>query len=110
MGTKKSLMTKERAEALSDVLRNLANPTRLRLVALLVDRGEQTVGDLARALGLTQAATSQGLAALRLGGLVRVRREGGFRYYDLAIPDLAALVRCLTSCGGDQGRLAAGAE
>ncbi len=103
-------MTRARAEMLADVLRSLANPTRLRLVARLAEDGERTVGDLSRALDLTQAATSQGLAALRLGGLVRVRREGGFRYYDLAVPDLAALVRCLTSCCRARGRLAAGAE
>ena len=103
-------MDKARAEMLSEVLRNLANPTRLRLVVLLAQGGERTVGDLARALDLTQAATSQGLAALRLGGLVRVRREGGFRYYDLAVPDLATLVGCLTGCGRAQARLAAGSD
>jgi ArsR family transcriptional regulator len=86
------------AEVLAEVLRALANPTRLRLVAYLLCHGESTVGELARELGTAQAATSQALGALRLGGQVCVRRAGGFRYYSAAVPDLAVLLTCLSRC------------
>ena len=62
----------ERAEALAAVMRALGNPARLRVMACLC-AGERSVGEISRTVGLSQAATSQQLSALRLHGLVRVR-------------------------------------
>jgi hypothetical protein len=33
-----------------------------------------------------------------LQALVQARQEGGYRYYSLAIPELANLVDCLAGC------------
>ncbi len=61
------------AEQATELLRALSNPGRLTILCLL-SAGERSVGDLARATGLSQSALSQHLAILRHGGLVETRR------------------------------------
>jgi DNA-binding transcriptional ArsR family regulator len=61
--------------AATDMLRMLADPTRLRLMALLSE-GEHDVTALVAAVGMARPAVSQHLGKLRLAGLVSVRREG----------------------------------
>ena len=64
------------------MLRLLGEPTRLRLVWVLL-AGEQSVGALAEAVGASPTVVSQHLAKLRLAGLVRTRREGTRVYYEV---------------------------
>ena len=64
----------------SGVLRLLADPTRVRLLALL-EREELTVAELAAVLHLAQPRVSTHLAKLKEAGLVRDRRAGVSAYY-----------------------------
>ena len=80
------------------ILQALGNPARLRIVAFLRCHGEATVGELVRELDLPQSTASRQLGFLRLQALVQARQEGGYRYYSLAIPELANLVDCLAGC------------
>jgi ArsR family transcriptional regulator len=106
-------LTEDLDELQASVLRALASRTRLRFVHALAT-GPCEVHDLADALGLSQAATSQHLAALRAVGVVEATRDGRSVEYRLSDPDLAAacnlfravLVRRLTHLGD----LAANAE
>ena len=75
----------------ASVLRALASPHRLRIVHRL-GAGPLDVTELARALGMTQAATSQHLAAMRSAGIVEARRDGRSVRYGLA--DLGFLTAC----------------
>lgn len=87
------------AEERAEILKALANPVRLRIIAQLAGTAEQSVGDLCDALALPQARVSQQLAALRLNGIVRVRRDQSFHYYSLAIPQMVEMLSCLSrSC------------
>lgn len=61
------------ARQAADLLRALSNPGRLTVLCLLAT-GERTVGELERAVGLSQSALSQHLAVLRRKGLVKTRR------------------------------------
>jgi DNA-binding transcriptional ArsR family regulator len=63
-----------------EVLRLLADPTRVRVLLALHD-GELSVGDLAGRLGKPVPAVSQHLAKLRMARLVRTRREGTRVHY-----------------------------
>jgi DNA-binding transcriptional ArsR family regulator len=69
-----------------DVFAALGDPTRRRLIELLVD-GEQAVGTLVRTLAaertISQPAVSQHLGVLLNVGLVRVRAVGARRLYAL---------------------------
>jgi ArsR family transcriptional regulator len=64
----------------SSVLRLLADPTRVRLLALL-EREELTVAELAAVLRLAQPRVSTHLAKLKEAELVRDRRAGVSAYY-----------------------------
>ncbi|MFY1596011.1 ArsR/SmtB family transcription factor [Micromonospora sp. WMMD737] len=65
----------QQVEAATEMLRMLADPTRLRLMVLLSD-GEYDVTALVAAVGTARPAVSQHLGKLRLAGLVSVRRDG----------------------------------
>jgi DNA-binding transcriptional ArsR family regulator len=70
------------AEQLAQVFRALADPTRVRMVSVLVG-AELCVGDLAAALGMSVSAVSHQLRLLRELRVVRRRRQGKRIYYAL---------------------------
>jgi ArsR family transcriptional regulator len=92
-----ALIPHDRAQRLSDLLRAVAHPLRLRIIALLC-REETNVGSLAVALAAEQAIVSQHLRILRMSRLVDVTRGGGEARYRLAEPRLRDLIRCVESC------------
>ena len=65
-----------------DILKIISDPTRLRLLALLL-REELSVAELQDLLGMGQSRISSQLALLRQGGLVSDRREGKKAFYSL---------------------------
>jgi ArsR family transcriptional regulator len=65
------------------VLRALADETRLKIVSLLASSGEQNVGDMADALGLTQSTASRHLSLLAKTQILHTRRDGVMRFYSL---------------------------
>jgi DNA-binding transcriptional ArsR family regulator len=71
-----------RAATTSDAFNAIAEPQR-REILVLLRGGERPVTDLARDLGMTQPQASKHLRVLREVGLVRVRRAGKQRLYDL---------------------------
>lgn len=83
-------------ETTSTVFRAFADETRLRLLSLLAG-GELCVCDLCEVLGVLQPSISRHLAYLQRAGLVRVRREGKWKYYSIA-DDLDGLRSSLVSC------------
>ena len=90
-------------ERVLKILKAVAHPVRLRLVALLC-RGELHVSALAEVLQINQAIVSQQLRILRMSGLVGSSRQGGFAVYRLTEPRLRDLVACMEKCcsEGDQ--------
>jgi DNA-binding transcriptional ArsR family regulator len=89
-------MLEARAAEAEAFLRSLASRHRLMILCRLVE-GEASVGELVRALGLTQSNLSRHLAMLREEGLVATRREGAVIHYRIASqrvrPILAELYR-----------------
>jgi DNA-binding transcriptional ArsR family regulator len=76
------------------LLKALANPHRLMIVCTLID-GEQSVGALARVLGVRETLASQHLGLLRRDGVVAARRDGQTIYYGLQSDPARALVETL---------------
>ena len=76
-------------EAWSACLRVLADPTRVRLLALL-EREELTVAELSAVTRLAQPRVSTHLAKLKEAGLVRDRRAGVSAYYRFSADHLEA--------------------
>ena len=99
-------MASPAAGAIADLdllFRGFADPTRLRILNLLV-AGELCVCDLVELLGLPQSTVSRHLRYLHRAGLVEVSREWKFAHYRLAAPDLPVhrhLLGCVRTCFRD---------
>jgi len=80
--------------ALAKLFQALADPTRLRILGLLLN-GEVCVCDIHDTLRIPQPKASRHLAYLRRAGLVATRRQGLWVHYRLAdTPDpVAATIR-----------------
>jgi ArsR family transcriptional regulator len=72
----------------------LADATRRRILALLVDQGELCVCELTAALADIQPKISRHLCVLRDAGVVIPRREGTWMFYRLS-PSLPAWAAAL---------------
>ena len=76
----------------------LADPIRVRILALLEREGELSVGELVEALGESQSKVSNHLACLRWCGFAATRREHPHVFYRVAderVTELLALARAL---------------
>ena len=93
----------ERAEQCSEILKAVAHPLRLRIVAILAE-GPQNVSGLVELLGASQPTVSQQLRILRMAELVSVVRQSGFSRYSLTEPHLAELIECVERCGDLRAR------
>lgn len=86
MGTQ----TDTRIESMATLFQALGDPTRLRIIGLLLG-GEICVCDIHETLRITQPKASRHLAYLRRAGVVEARREGLWVHYRLADTDDAVL-------------------
>jgi ArsR family transcriptional regulator len=75
---------------LADLFSALSDPTRLRIISVLLD-GERNVGEIAVQLGMTESAVSHQLRGLRQMKLVRSRKEGRQVFYALDDDHVAKL-------------------
>jgi len=77
---------------LADLFRALSDPTRVRILSLLLD-DELSVGVIAEQLGLTESAVSHQLRGLRLQRIVHARKQGRQVFYCLDDEHVAELFR-----------------
>ena len=95
-------MKDARFASIDKALRALADPTRLRIVALLIG-GEVCVCHIHETLNIPQPKASRHLAYLRKSGLVEGRKEGFWVHYRLAAMDdlvLDTLMSTVRHCLG----------
>jgi ArsR family transcriptional regulator len=76
------LLESHTAESLAEIFAALGDPTRLRILAAMLDH-EQNVGALAEAAAISESATSHQLRLLRALHIVRARKAGRHVYYSL---------------------------
>lgn len=74
-------------ELQADICQTLANPKRLQIISLL-KKGELSVGDMVKAMGIAKANLSQHLSSMKQKGILIARREGTSIYYKLASPKI----------------------
>ena len=72
---------------MSEVFKALGDPTRLRIIRILVSKMESdlSVSDMANKLGITQPAASQHIKILKNVGILESRRDGYYIYYDVDV-------------------------
>ena len=75
------LVTAAETEQMAAVFKVLADPSRCRLVAAIIEAGELCVCDLAATVEMSESNVSHHLRVLRSHGLVRARRAGKMVFY-----------------------------
>ena len=85
---------------LADLFQSLADPTRLRILALL-RLMELSVGELALVLGQSQPRVSRHLKILADAGVVERRKEGSWVFLTLADPQRTGPMFALFDCWAD---------
>ena len=73
----------------------LGDPTRARMLTLLMSGRAQTATELALEGGVTASTASSHLARLTLAGLVTIAKQGRHRYFRIAGPEVAAAIEGL---------------
>jgi DNA-binding transcriptional ArsR family regulator len=89
--------TPDSAELL-ETARALADPTRLRMIDLLLE-GERYAQEIVGQLGVAQSAASRHLAQLERAGLVTVKARRGSKYYAVNPEKLEAVASSLVQRG-----------
>ncbi len=84
------------AQIVAKYFRGLGDPTRVRILELLVVR-EQSVSELVRAVGATQPQVSNHLACLRWCGVVQSRREHRTVFYRVSDERVATMLELARS-------------
>lgn len=82
----------ETPEELATLFKALADPTRLRLVGLMVDK-ERCGQELAHVLGLSPATVSHHMKVLRQAGLLRETRQQPYTFFRLDLGTLQGSLR-----------------
>ena len=89
----------------ADVFQCLADPTRLRLLNVLMQAGEICVCELVHALRLPQYGVSRHLQKLVGARLLQARRQGKWIYYRINVrlkPYQRALLRAVAQLGTER--------
>lgn len=73
-----------KSDLVAKYFRGLGDPTRLRILELLRDEGELSVGELVVRLAIAQPKVSNHLACLRWCGFIATRREHRVVYNRIA--------------------------
>lgn len=98
--TPQKVMRADRVDQLTEVLKALADPTRLQMVTILRDAEDSVcICDLTATFDLAQPTISHHMARLRTAGLVESDKDGKWCYYRLR-RDLPAPVKRLIDAIG----------
>jgi ArsR family transcriptional regulator len=76
----------------AEVLKAIAQPTRLKIIQLLRD-GEHCVCEIFPAIGHEQSNTSRHLQMMLKSGILQQRKDGLKIYYSLRHPEVLEMVR-----------------
>lgn len=85
----------------SELLKAVADPTRMRMLSALRAAGELCVGDLAGVVGMSESAVSHQLRLLREARLVDARKESRQVFYRLADEHVATILRYALEHAGE---------
>lgn len=83
-------------DAIVRLFKGLADPTRLRMIAAMVDRA-RCGQDLAAEVGVTPATISHHLRVLQEAGLLRETRQSPYVFYQLDLEQLQNAVKAVSS-------------
>lgn len=88
---------------LSAMLKALSDPTRMKIMELLLHY-DYCVGAVAKRLDITESAVSQHLKILRDVGLIVGKKYGYFVHYEVDTDALLALAKSIEQLAGESDR------
>jgi ArsR family transcriptional regulator len=91
-------LDKEKLEKAAYILKTIAHPTRLAVIAQLQVKEELTVNELVKKTGCEQSLLSHHLINMKTKGLLKVRKEGTSAYYSLKEKNLVSVLKCIDKC------------
>ncbi len=89
-------MSKARYNALADVLKAIAHPTRL-LIAEEVAKQPRCVSELTNMIGADTSTVSKHLSVMKNSGLVEGKKNGNQIFYSLRVPCILEFLGCIES-------------
>lgn len=89
----RTLIDDDKLELSSEILRAIAHPLRMRILAFIDKHGAINVNKIYNTLQLEQSITSQHLRILRLAGIVETSREGKYILYKVAYSKLGGSIK-----------------
>jgi ArsR family transcriptional regulator, zinc-responsive transcriptional repressor len=102
IGKPEELLEIDVLEKAAECLRTLAHPHRLRIIQILL-KGDESVGELARACELPSHMVSEHLRLLKDRGFLDNERQGRKIFYKVAEPSLADIMHCIEARYGESG-------
>jgi len=79
----------------SETIKIIGHPQRLRILEYIDLHGESTVGAIVEGTGGQQAAVSQHLNKMRLAGIISSRRDGKQVYYSGLADSAVTILNCM---------------
>jgi DNA-binding transcriptional ArsR family regulator len=92
-----AISAKDDIEQRAKIFAALSDPTRLRVVELLIEQDETSCSEMAAQVGVSLALFSHHFKTLVEAGLIQTRKEGQTKYNSL---NRALLLSCLASFKG----------
>ena len=93
--TQESSLDGDRLEQSTEILRALAHPLRMRILAFINENESINVNKIYSTLELEQSITSQHLSILRKAGLVDTERQGKYVHYRVDYPRLKSTIEAI---------------
>jgi ArsR family transcriptional regulator len=84
----------QQAEIISELLKSIAHPIRMKILCLLME-GEKNVGEIEQQFGSTISNISQHLTVLRKAKIIERRKEANFMFYILKDNNVHKLMEIL---------------
>ena len=88
-------MTQDKTEQAAELLKLIANPTRIHIVVLLAEQPSLNVLALQKQLGIEQALLSMNLNKMKVRGVLTSQRKGKEVHYSLADASLLEAIRII---------------
>lgn len=83
----------------------IGDPARANMLSALISGKALTASELANEAGITLQTTSAHLKKLESGGLIRQRKQGRHRYFNLADEDVATLLETMMGLAAKKGHI-----
>lgn len=91
-------LDKSKLEKAAYILKTIAHPTRLAVIAQLQNHEELSVNELKEKTGCEQSLLSHHLINMKTKGLLEIRKQGTSVLYKLKEKNLSAVLVCIEKC------------